>query len=93
MVWIIPGDATGIGWLGIGAILIGLNVVRRFHQIPMNWLSNALGVMALIIGITKQILDLLGKHIVLPLFPVLLIVIGLLFLARAFAKREVTAQP
>jgi hypothetical protein len=91
--WLIPGDANGIGWLGIGVILIGLNVVRRLHHIPMNWFSNALGVIALVIGVTKQILDLLGKHIVLPLFPVLFIVIGVLFLVSVFTRREVPAQP
>lgn len=91
--WLIPGDANGIGWLGIGIILIGLNVVRRLHHIPMNWVSNALGVIALIIGATEQILALLGQHIVVPLFPALFIVIGILVLVSVFDKREVTVQP
>ena len=33
---LIPGDQTSIGLLGIGLILLGLNLARYFSQIPTN---------------------------------------------------------
>ena len=91
--WLIPGDANGIGWLGIGVILVGVNLLRRLRGIPLNWLSSALGVIAFIIGAAKQILSLQGQQVELPLLPVLFIVIGVLVLVGTLIKQEATIQP
>ncbi|HLF24784.1 MAG TPA: hypothetical protein VJG32_00490 [Anaerolineae bacterium] len=92
-VWLIPGDAFGVGWLGIGVILLGLNLARRLRSIPTNWFSITLGVIALILGAAKLLLSTQGTQVELPLFPVLFIVIGVIVLVSVIVNREATVQP
>ena len=58
-------------WLiGTGIIIIGLTIVRYFYHLKISTFWVILGIIALIIGIT----DTVGVS--LPVFPILLIIIG-----------------
>lgn len=93
-VWLVPGEHSGMGWLGIGIILLGLNLVRYLHKIPTNWFSITLGAIALVLGAAKLLTwQLLRLHVELEFFPIVLVVIGVTLLIRAAATRERTAQP
>jgi hypothetical protein len=70
--WLVPADQIPSGtWLiGVGLIMLGLNVARYLNQIPMSAFTIVLGVIALALGLS----DFLG--IGLPLFPILVILLG-----------------
>lgn len=81
--WLVP-DATvpqGTWVVGAGLIMIGVNVVRHVNGIRMNTFSTILGVLALMAGIG----DILGLR--LPLFPIVLVLIGALILFKPFFAR------
>lgn len=72
----------GIGMLGIGIILLGLNLARYLSHIPVNGFSITLGVLTLIEGGAALARGLLGIQVKLPFFPTLLIGIGLILIIR-----------
>ncbi len=71
--WLIPDETLPEStWLiGAGIIMIGSNFVRYLNGIKMVAFTNIIGVIALAAGITA----ILG--IELPVFPILIILIGL----------------
>jgi len=77
---LIPSLPAGIGALGIGLILLGLNAARHFSGIPASRFSIALGILAVVWGG----LDLAGVFLNLPfeipVFAILLVVLGLIVL-------------
>jgi hypothetical protein len=85
-VWIgilslIPGNQNSIGVLGIGLILLGLNLARSLSQIPTNVFTIVLGSLASVLGLAALLRPVLNfPRIELDFFPLLLIVIGLYFL-------------
>ncbi|MHB8135523.1 MAG: hypothetical protein ACYDH1_15030 [Anaerolineaceae bacterium] len=81
--WLVPGRLIPEGsWLiGAGLIMIGMNIVRFVNKIRMSGFSLVLGVIALLSGIG----DLLRYD--LPVFPILLILIGANILLRPFLER------
>lgn len=83
---LIPGLPNGTGLLGVAAILLGLNAARRFAKVPMSTVSTAFGVLALLLGGLVLFFSLQGIRVHLPLFPVLLALIGVGLLAQS-AKR------
>lgn len=91
-VWLVPGEHFGLGWLGIGIILLGLNLVRYLRKIPTNWFSITLGVIALVLGAAKLLASLLRLDVELELFPIVLVVTGVNLLIRAVVTRAGTAQ-
>lgn len=84
---LIPGIPSGIGTLGVGIILLGLNLARYVSQIPLSGFTLALGALALVIGTADVLRSLLGLQIELPLFPILLIIIGVIWLVRGATRR------
>jgi hypothetical protein len=82
---LIPGLPVGTGLVGVGLILLGLNTVRRLRDIPINVVSTTLGVMVLLLGLVVLFLSLQGIRVVLPFFPVLLAVIGVILLVHSAA--------
>jgi len=78
---LIPGEQNDVFVLGIGVILLGLNLARYLSKIPMNGVTIALGIMAFVLGMVALLRPVLNlPRFELPLFPVLLIVIGLYLL-------------
>ena len=93
-VWIgilslIPGEQDSIGVLGIGLILLGLNLVRYLSEIPTNGFSTILGILASVLGLVVLLRPVLNiPRFELDFFPLLLIVIGLYFLIPAPKRAE-----
>ena len=87
---LVPGDQTRFFVLGIGIILLGLNLLRYVNRIPMNGFSTALGMVSLILGGITSLRPMLGwkTHLELQFFPILLIVFGLYLLIPSSEQKE-----
>ena len=87
---LLPGDQTSIFILGIGIILLGLNLLRYAKGIPTNSFSIAFGTVAFTLGGIASLRSILGWkfHLELPLFPILLIAFGLYLLIPAPKQQE-----
>lgn len=71
-------------WLvGVGLIMLGLNLARYLNNIPMSSGTLFLGALALIAGTAS----VFGVN--LPIFPIALILLGLNALGKAFFARSV----
>ncbi len=79
---LVPGVPGGTWLIGTGLIMLGLNAARQMNGIRMSTFTIVLGILALLLGIAQ----VLGTD--LPLFPVLLILIGASLLWRAFVGRQ-----
>ncbi len=71
----------GTGAIGIGLILIGVNIARSINGIPVSRFSVTLGILALVWGGLEMLGVLLSLPFELPVFAIILIVLGLLVLA------------
>jgi hypothetical protein len=78
----------GTGALGIGLILIGLNVARSLTGKPTSGFSTTLGILALLLGGLELASPYLHLSFELPIFAILLLALGLIVLARAMKKQE-----
>ena len=80
------GLPNGTGALGIGIILLGLNLARYLSRIPTSGLTITLGVIALVLGVADVVRVLLRLPVDLPFFPLLLIIIGVIWLVRGITR-------
>lgn len=78
----------GAGAIGIGLILIGANVARSLNGVPVNSFSTILGVLALVWGGLELVGVLLSLPFELPVFAILLIVLGVIVLAPELIGRR-----
>lgn len=69
-VWLIPNVPEGVWLIGVGVIMLGLNVTRYLNGIRMGLFSSVLGVLALALGVA----ELFGLN--WPVLPMILILIG-----------------
>lgn len=77
----------GAGWIGIGLILIGLNVARVLNHIPISGFTSTLGILTLSLGGLKLTRSLLGlPPIELSLFPILLVALGIFLMLRELTQ-------
>jgi hypothetical protein len=67
--------------LGVGLILIGLNLARPSIGVKMSKFSLGLGIVALLVGFSGV------GGLMLPLIPTIIVVIGLFIVAEAVAKK------
>ena len=83
-IWLVPDRYVPQGtWLiGTGLILLGLNLIRFFKGIRMSGFTLLLGSIALISGVA----DLF--YVDLPLFPILLILIGANILIKPLIEKH-----
>lgn len=51
--WLIPNVPGGVWLIGVGVIMLGLNVARYLNGIRMGLFSSLLGVLALALGIAE----------------------------------------
>ncbi|MCK6585531.1 MAG: hypothetical protein L6Q49_20715 [Anaerolineales bacterium] len=79
---------NGIGLLGTGVILLGLNAIRSFSRIPARDTTSVLGFLALAVGGMLLAGEILNMPFEIPVFEILLIAFGVLLLVRAFRKPE-----
>ncbi len=81
-----PSLPAGTGALGIGLILLGLNAARYYSGVRTSSFSNTVGILAVVWGG----LDLAGVFLNLPfdipVFAILLIVLGMMVLAPELSK-------
>ncbi|MGE5262061.1 MAG: hypothetical protein ACM3S0_01660 [Acidobacteriota bacterium] len=84
---LIPGLPSGMGTLGIGIILLGLNLARYLSQIPTSGFTITIGILALLLGAADVLRELLRLQVDLPLFPLLLILIGMIWLVRGVTRQ------
>jgi hypothetical protein len=74
---LVPGNQGAEAVLGIGVILLGLNLVRYLNKIPVNAFSTTLGFLAFGLG---TLISLHLFHLQVPFFTLVLFVIGLYLL-------------
>ena len=80
------GLPEGVGAVGIGVLLLGLNLARYVSKIPTSGLTIFLGALALVLGLFDLARVMLHLEIDLPFFPLLLIAIGVVWLLRGIAR-------
>ena len=68
--------------LGVGLILIGLNLARRSIGTKISKFSLGLGIVALLVGLSAV------GGLKLPLVPTIVVVIGIFIVAEAISKKE-----
>jgi hypothetical protein len=78
----------GTGAIGIGLILLGLNAARSLNGIPARGFTTTLGILALVWGGLELAASVLSLPFELPVFAILLIVLGLILLARELAGSQ-----
>jgi hypothetical protein len=83
---LIPSLPGGTGAIGIGLILIGVNVARSITGVPVHRFSVTLGILALVWGGLELLGVLLSLPFELPIFAIILIVLGLLVLAPEVSR-------
>ena len=72
----------GIGAIGIGVILLGLNAARSRSGLPTSGFTTTLGILALVLGGLDLTAALLHLSFELPVFALLLIVLGVIMLTH-----------
>jgi hypothetical protein len=77
-----PSLPEGVGAIGIGLILLALNAVRSRNGIPTSGFTTTLGILALVLGGLELAQVALDLPFELPVFGILLIVLGLIILGR-----------
>lgn len=84
IIWLLPDQRIPEGaWLlGVAAILIGVNLVRRFNHIKTNGFSLLLGILALVASLTR-----LWRQD-LPLLAICFVVIGVSLIAKPLLTKE-----
>lgn len=81
---LVPNDQVpgGIWLVGAGLIMLGLNAARFANGIAMSGFTIVLGIVALLSGLGDFL------HVELPLFPILLILIGAHIILKPYFERE-----
>jgi hypothetical protein len=79
---LVKGLPNGVGAIGIGLILLGLNVARALNRIPTSGFTTFLGLLALVWGGLELASVTIGLPFEISVLPVLLIVIGMFTLVR-----------
>jgi len=74
-------DVGTVVAIGVGLILIGLNLARGAIGAPMGKFSLGIGILALLIGIARY------AGLKVDLIPLIIILIGLFVIAEAIARR------
>jgi hypothetical protein len=84
---VIPGDQSGLFWLGVGVILLGLNLVRLLKAQSLNRFSTLVGILALGAGLYATLhLRMKLPALEVGFLPVVLILTGLYVLVPSAKK-------
>ena len=78
----------GSGLIGIGLILLGLNAARNFKGTATSGFTITLGILALLWGVLELAGVVLSLPFELPVFAILLIVLGMIVLAYELKGRS-----
>ena len=85
---LVPGLPKGLGAVGVGLILLGVNAVRRLSGAPISVFSTFLGVLALVWGGLDLVASVLNLPFEMPTFAILLIVLGAMLLGRELVRKS-----
>ena len=78
----------GIGTIGIGLILLGLNAARYVNKIPMSVFTLTIGTVAVVLGALEAARSILQLPFEMPTLPILLIVLGVIVLVRELTRAK-----
>ena len=78
----------GIGAIGLGIILLGLNAARSRSGLPASGFTLTLGILALIWGGLDLTAAVMHLSFELPVFAILLIVLGMIVLGRSLIQNR-----
>ena len=76
----------GTGAVGIGVILIGLNLARSLTGQPTSGFTTTFGILALLLGGLELVRPYLHLSFELPVFAILLLTMGAIVLVRGLKK-------
>jgi hypothetical protein len=76
----------GTGTVGIGLILVGLNVARSWAGRPTSGFTITFGILALLLGGLELARPLLHLSFELPIFAILLLTLGVILVVRELKK-------
>ena len=76
----------GTGAVGIGVILVGLNLARSWTGQPTSGFTTTFGVLALLLGGLELVRPYLHLSFELPVFAILLLAMGAIVLVRGLKK-------
>ncbi len=79
---LVPSLPHGMGAIGIGLIWLGLNAARVLKGVPISGFTTTLGILAFVLGGLELAGALLALPFEIPVFAILLIVLGAIMLAR-----------
>ncbi len=82
-----PTLPSGVGAIGIGVILLGVNAARALSNVPTSGFSIVLGILALVWGGMELAGTVLKLPFELPIFAILLIVLGMIILLPKLSGR------
>ncbi len=85
---LIPGLPHGTGAVGIGLIWLGLNAARALKGVPISGFTTTLGILALVLGGLELASSVTRLPFELPIFAILLIVLGVIVLARELLRNK-----
>jgi len=85
---LLPSLPNGSTAFGTGLILIGVNVARRLSGIPISSFSTTIGILALIWGGLELVGVLVNLPFEVPIFAILLIVLGVIILAPELRAKQ-----
>jgi hypothetical protein len=78
----------GTGAVGIGLIFLGLNAARALNHLRTSSFTITLGVLALLLGGLELARPILHLPFDLPIFAILLILLGVIALVNALVRVE-----
>jgi hypothetical protein len=84
--WPLISLPNGTGLLGTGLILLGSNAARSLKSIPTMRYTTILGLFSLVFGGLLLASDVLHVRFELPIFEILLIVLGVILLSRGLVQ-------
>ncbi len=84
----VPSLPNGIAPLGTGLILIGVNIARKFAGLPMSSFSTTIGILAIVWGVLELVGVLANLPYEIPIFAILMIVLGLIILAPELKSKQ-----
>jgi hypothetical protein len=86
---LIPALPDGTGLIGLGLILLGVNTARTRSGVPTVWFSTMIGILALVWGCLELAGVVLSLPFELPIFAILLIVLGAIILAPELTDKRI----
>jgi hypothetical protein len=78
----------GTGAIGIGIILVGLNLARLWKGHPTSGFTATCGILALLLGALQLARPYLHLSFELPIFAILLLALGLIMLGSSLRGSE-----